>query len=70
MPHDFVPAAVFTHPQIASVGLTEADAREQGFDVTVKVQNYGDVWPDSLTGAKFETLAGRRRWAGPNPAGA
>ncbi|MFR9760969.1 mycothione reductase, partial [Corynebacterium striatum] len=43
MPHDFVPAAVFTHPQIASVGLTEADAREQGFDIAVKVQNYGDV---------------------------
>ena len=33
----------FTHPQIASVGLTEADAREQGFDIAVKVQNYGDV---------------------------
>ncbi len=41
--HRFVPAAVFTHPQIASVGLTESQAREQGLDITVKVQNYGDV---------------------------
>ncbi|MGJ0121500.1 mycothione reductase [Williamsia sp. MIQD14] len=41
--HRFVPAAVFTHPQIASVGLTEAQAREQGLDITVKVQDYGDV---------------------------
>ena len=43
MPHDNVPWAVFTHPQIAVVGLTEAQAREAGYDVTVKVQNYGDV---------------------------
>lgn len=43
MPHDHVPAAVFTHPQIATVGLTEDDARAQGHDITVKVQNYGDV---------------------------
>ena len=43
MPHEHVPAAVFTHPQIATVGLTEAQAREQGYDVTVKVQNFGDV---------------------------
>ncbi|MEO6879608.1 MAG: mycothione reductase [Mycobacteriaceae bacterium] len=41
--HRFVPAAVFTDPQIASVGLTEAEAREQGYDVTVKVQEYADV---------------------------
>ncbi|MGB3369247.1 MAG: mycothione reductase [Rhodococcus sp. (in: high G+C Gram-positive bacteria)] len=41
--HRFVPAAVFTHPQIAAVGLTEAEAREAGFDTSVKVQNYGDV---------------------------
>ncbi|WP_072802128.1 mycothione reductase [Rhodococcoides yunnanense] len=41
--HRFVPAAVFTHPQIAEVGLTEAQAREQGLDITVKIQNYGDV---------------------------
>ncbi|WP_206215023.1 mycothione reductase [Corynebacterium lizhenjunii] len=43
MPHDLVPSAVFTHPQIATVGMTEQEARSQGLDVTVKVQNYGDV---------------------------
>jgi mycothione reductase len=41
--HRFVPAAVFTHPQIASVGMTEDQARDAGLDITVKVQNYGDV---------------------------
>ena len=42
-PHDVVPSAVFTHPQIAAVGLTEEQARDQGLDITVKVQAYGDV---------------------------
>ncbi|MFM9376322.1 mycothione reductase [Gordonia sp. VNK21] len=41
--HRYVPFAVFTHPQIASVGLTEEQVREQGLDATVKVQAYGDV---------------------------
>ncbi|MEV0946300.1 mycothione reductase [Rhodococcus sp. NPDC049939] len=41
--HRFVPAAVFTDPQIAHVGLTEQQARDAGWDVTVKVQAYGDV---------------------------
>jgi mycothione reductase len=41
--HSFVPAAVFTRPQIASVGLTERAARAAGFDVVVKNQAYGDV---------------------------
>ena len=41
--HRFVPAAVFTHPQVATVGLTEEQARALGLDITVKVQNYGDV---------------------------
>jgi mycothione reductase len=34
---------VFTDPQIATVGLTEAEARAAGHDVVVKVQNYGDT---------------------------
>ena len=43
MPHDHVPAATFTNPQVATVGLTEDQAREQGHNLTVKVQKYGDV---------------------------
>ncbi|MDO5513006.1 mycothione reductase [Corynebacterium sp.] len=43
MPHKFVPSAVFTNPQIATVGMTERAARAAGHNVTVKVQNYGDV---------------------------
>jgi dihydrolipoamide dehydrogenase len=31
----FVPAATFCHPQVASFGLTEAQAKEQGYDVAV-----------------------------------
>ncbi len=41
--HRFVPSAVFTHPQIAMVGMTEDDARAAGFDVVTKVQKYGDT---------------------------
>lgn len=41
--HRFVPSAVFTRPQIATVGLTERAARAAGYDVSVKVQNYADV---------------------------
>lgn len=43
MPHDFVPSAVFTNPQISQVGMTEQEAREAGLDITVKIQNYSDV---------------------------
>ena len=41
--HRFVPSAVFTDPQIATVGLTENEARAAGYDITVKVQDYGDI---------------------------
>ena len=38
-----VPSVVFTDPQIASVGLTEHAAREQGIDVRVVEHGTGDV---------------------------
>lgn len=41
--HRFVPGAVFTRPQVASVGLSEEQARQRGFDIAVKVQTYGDI---------------------------
>ena len=43
LPHDHVPSAVFTNPQIATVGMTERQARQAGHNVTVKIQRYGDV---------------------------
>ncbi|GAB3125889.1 mycothione reductase [Tsukamurella serpentis] len=41
--HRFVPGAVFTRPQVASVGLTEAQARSRGIDVAVAEQRYADI---------------------------
>jgi mycothione reductase len=41
--HRFVPHAVFSEPQIAAVGLTEAKAKEQGIDYRVGRQDYGAV---------------------------
>jgi mycothione reductase len=38
-----VPHAVFTNPQIASVGLTERDALAHGVDLMVSTQQYGGV---------------------------
>ncbi len=39
--HRFVPSAVFTRPQLASVGLTEAQAVEQHLDYVTAMQEYG-----------------------------
>ncbi|MER2138092.1 MAG: FAD-dependent oxidoreductase, partial [Arthrobacter sp.] len=45
--HRFVPSAVFSHPQIASVGLTEAQARDyaqaNGVELAMAVQEYGST---------------------------
>ena len=37
----FVPHAVFGHPQVASVGLTESDAKKQGLPIFVALKDYG-----------------------------
>lgn len=61
--HRFVPSAVFTHPQLAGVGLTEAQAREAGYDVVTKIQKYGDVaygWAMEDTTGFVKLVADRR----------
>ncbi|MGB9134207.1 MAG: dihydrolipoyl dehydrogenase [Candidatus Bathyarchaeia archaeon] len=43
MDYSAAPHAVFTHPQIASVGLTEAQAKEQGHRIWVGKENHKDT---------------------------
>ncbi|MCW2524979.1 MAG: mycothione reductase [Frankiales bacterium] len=39
----YVPSAVFTHPQLASVGLTEEQARAHGYNYVSATQAFGDT---------------------------
>lgn len=41
--HRFVPHAVFTSPQIASVGRTEEQARARGLNYVTSTQDYADI---------------------------
>ncbi|MFD5142076.1 mycothione reductase [Streptomyces sp. NPDC058401] len=41
--HELVPAAVFTSPQIASIGATEQDCRDRGIDPLVGEARYADI---------------------------
>jgi len=43
LPTGLAPHAVFSHPQIAGVGITEAQAIEQGIDHVVTVRPYSDT---------------------------
>ena len=45
-----VPRATFCTPNVASFGLTEAQAREQGYDVTVGKVQYGAVGAGTVYG--------------------
>jgi dihydrolipoyl dehydrogenase len=45
-----VPRATFCMPNVASFGLTEAQAREQGYDVTVGKVQYGAVGAGTVYG--------------------
>jgi dihydrolipoamide dehydrogenase len=39
--YNCVPNAVYTSPEVASVGLTESEAKEKGYDVVVGKANFG-----------------------------
>jgi mycothione reductase len=41
--HRFVPAAVFTHPQLASVGITEEEAVTAGLPFVAATETYGST---------------------------
>ncbi|MGB6165168.1 MAG: mycothione reductase [Pseudonocardiaceae bacterium] len=43
LPHTLVPHAVFSDPQLASVGLTEGQARQRGADHVIAVRQYADT---------------------------
>ncbi|WP_405059167.1 mycothione reductase [Kribbella sp. NBC_01505] len=60
--HSVVPAAVFTDPQIASVGATEQECREAGKDYVAASHQYGDVaygWAMEDTTGFCKVLADR-----------
>jgi dihydrolipoamide dehydrogenase len=46
----FIPAVTFCHPQVASFGLTEAEARDAGFDVVVGKVPLGAVGAPTVYG--------------------
>ena len=54
--YDDIPGATFCMPQVASFGLTEAEARERGADVVV-----GQV-PDGRRRARRPSTATARAW--------
>jgi mycothione reductase len=43
MDYSVAPHAVFTNPQVASVGLKEAEARQRGYDLLIGVAHYRDT---------------------------
>ena len=67
--HRFVPHAVFGHPQVASVGLTERECRERGLPHRSHVQPfssaaYGWAMEDTESAVKVIAHAGTRRLLG------
>ncbi|MBX3609320.1 MAG: glutathione-disulfide reductase [Hydrogenophaga sp.] len=55
MAYDFIPTAVFTHPNIGTVGLTEAQARERHGEVTVFRSEFKAL-KHTLSGSSERTL--------------
>jgi mycothione reductase len=66
MDYSVAPHAVFTNPQIASVGLKEAEARKTGIDLLIGVAHYRDTAmggamgePDGFVKVLVENKTGR-----------
>jgi glutathione reductase (NADPH) len=55
MAYDFIPTAVFTHPNIGTVGLSEAQARERFGEVTVFRSEFKAL-KHTLSGSSERTL--------------
>lgn len=61
--YDAVPRAVFTDPEVGSVGITEAEAREQGLDVEIAVKRTPYTfwgWLDMATSGVIKVIAHRQ----------
>ena len=43
LPHEHIPSGIFSHPQVATVGLTEEECVERGVPHVTFVQEYGDT---------------------------
>lgn len=55
MAYDFIPTAVFTHPSIGTVGLSEAEARQRYGDVTIFRSEFKAL-KHTLSGSTERTL--------------
>jgi len=55
MAYDYIPTAVFTHPSIGTVGLSEADARQRYGDVTIFRSEFKAL-KHTLSGSTERTL--------------
>lgn len=49
--YDAMPRATYCDPEVASVGLTEAQAKERGYDVEVKQVGFGHIGKAHILGA-------------------
>lgn len=62
--HDHIPAATFCHPQVASFGLTEKQARDAGHDVAIGKVPLGAVGGPTVYGDRsgIVKIVGDRRY--------
>ncbi|HQZ18049.1 MAG TPA: dihydrolipoyl dehydrogenase, partial [Vicinamibacteria bacterium] len=48
--YDRVPGATYCQPEVASVGLSEAEARKRGYDVVIGKFNFGNLAKPRILG--------------------